>query len=153
MSILSWLKTVTEGNHAADVMHAHPPVQFAAGEEQFHGLNMRDALDAHIRWVQRLENQISGSDREKIQVATVACDDRCALGEWIHGAARIQFGNLPEYANLKRDHAEFHLRVGEVLIDIQAGAVEDARNRMRDIRRESGNVQLALIRLYSKSQN
>lgn len=152
MSILSWFKSVTEGGSTADLVQSQP-MHFAAGEERFHGLDMRHAMDAHTAWTGRLEAQINGTAEETLDVGTVACDDCCTLGEWIHGDARHQFGGLPSYDQLRKVHAGFHLKAGEVLNEVRNGRVEDARRLMRDIRHESGNVQLALVRLYSDSRD
>lgn len=152
MSILSWFKTVTEGGATADLVQSQP-MSFAAGEETFHGLDMRQAMDAHMAWTGRLEAQINGTAAEKLDVGTVACDDCCTLGEWIHGAARHQFGHLPSYDKLRHIHTGFHLKAGEVLNEVQNGRADDARRLLRDIRHESGNVQLALVRLYSEARD
>ncbi len=152
MSILSWLKAVTSGDATADFIQS-TPMQFAAGEEELHGLNMKDALDAHLAWMNRLETVLSGSSEEKLSVATVASDHNCILGKWLHGDGRQQFGQKAEYKELLRTHAEFHLAVGEVLNDVENGQRERAQGRLKDIRHRSGQVQLALVRLYSTTIN
>lgn len=148
MSILSWLKAVTHGEGSADLIAA-TPMHFAPGEEEFHGLNMKEALDAHLNWIHRLEVQMSGVSREQLDIAKVAGDHDCTLGTWIHGAARRQFGELPEYVELRKAHADFHLGVGAVLNDVKNGDTVSAEGGMKKIRHQSGVVQLALIRLYS----
>ncbi len=152
MSILSWLKKVTSGDVSAEFMHSQP-MQFAQGEEHFHGLNMKEALDAHIAWAHRLEAQLNGGASEELEVGMVATDNRCTLGQWIHGPGRQMFGDTPEFQELKRIHAEFHLCAGEVLNDIQHGQQELARGNIKSIRRKSGDVQLSLVRLYSKAND
>ena len=147
MSILSWLKSVTSGNASADLIHN--PIQFAAGEEEFQGLNMKDALDAHTQWTQRLEAILNGSSQESLEVGTVAGDNNCTLGHWIHGHARQHFNHLTEYHELKRIHAEFHIVAADVLNNFQNGSKAIASDRLRTIRGKSGEVQIALIRLYS----
>ena len=150
MSILSWLKAVSANGSSAEAIQSQT-MQFADGEEQFHGLNMKNALDAHIEWSHRLEAQISKTATEELEVGIVASDDRCTLGKWLHSVARDEFGNLPEYEELKRIHAAFHLKAGEILNDVQNGETENARALLKDLRRGSGEVQLSLVRLYSKA--
>ncbi len=147
MSILSWLKTVTHGGNTADLINQ--PLTFGAGEEEFQGLNMKDALDAHTQWTHRLEAILNGTSNETLEVGTVAADCHCALGHWIHGHAKQNFSNLSEYDELKRKHAEFHLTAGEVLNNVQNGEGHKASEGLRKIRGKSGEVQIALIRLYS----
>jgi len=150
MSVLNWLKTVTKRGASADVIAANP-VKFGEGEEEFYGLDMRAALDAHIAWTRRLQAQLEGEDTEALEVSTVAADDNCTLGKWIYGAARARFGKIDEYNDLRRVHADFHLKAGEILNKAQNGESGAARDDLKAIRRKSGEVQLALVRLYSAS--
>lgn len=151
MSILAWLKDVAAGQRL-DLMEAGT-LTFAEGEEQFHGLNMKDALDAHMEWTRRLEAKLNGDNQESLDVATVASDCECKLGKWIHGAAKQQFGEVPDFHHLRNTHAEFHLNAGEILNDVLHGNREEALANLKQLRYQSGNVQLALVRLYSHVHN
>ena len=152
MSILSWLKGVTAGAESADDVSSKP-IAFAEGEEEFHGLNMKDALDAHEKWYHRLEDKLNGTSNEVLDVATVACDDKCKLGMWIYSQGKNQFGNVPEYGELKSVHADFHLTAGSVLNNVLNGEGEQARDGLKKVRHKSGGVQLALVRLYSQAKS
>lgn len=146
MSILTWLKSVSSSHSTALMEH---PLKFAPGEEEFHGLDMRDALNAHVQWTHRLEDIISGKSDEQPEVGTVASDCHCLLGKWIHGYAKQQFEEHAEYQELKRLHADFHLSAGQILNSIQNGEMDDAKLALKELRFKSGNVQLALVRLYA----
>lgn len=150
MSILTWLKNVTANGSSAALMQES--LEFAAGEEEFRGLNMRDALNAHVQWTHRLEDIISGKSNEQLEVGTVASDCHCLLGEWIHSYAKQHFGSIGEYSELKKLHADFHLSAGQILNNIQNEQMEDAKNALKELRYKSGNVQLALVRLYAQAQ-
>lgn len=150
MSILSWLKAVTEGGSSPELIQSSR-VQFAQGEESFHGLDMKHALDAHTNWLHRIELKLNGLSNEHLDLAKVAGDHDCTLGHWIHGEAKQRFGDLPEYQELRNIHASFHLMVGQTLNDIENGDGARAREALKPIRHKSGEVQLALIRLYSKA--
>jgi hypothetical protein len=151
MSILSWLKSVTADGDASEQISSKQ-MTFSAGEEEFHGLNMKDALDAHENWYHRLEDKITGKSDERLEVATVACDDKCKLGMWIYSQGKHNFGTLPEFGELKSVHADFHLTAGNVLNDVLNGEGAQARDGLKKVRHKSGGVQLALVRLYSKSR-
>lgn len=146
MGILSWLKGFTAG----DVVGT---ASFAPGEETFHGLNMKDAIDAHIAWKAKLETQISGN-AEKLEIGQVASDDRCTLGCWIHGTGKQEFGMLPEFSDLVRDHAQFHLIAGSILMEAHAEKTQEALKQLRgsEFRHASDMVQLTLVRLYAKAK-
>lgn len=148
MSILSWLKQATSGDLAS-----HQPAFFAEGEEHFKGLNMKEALDAHTAWTHRLQDKIDGSSSEDLDIAKVAADGNCPLGQWIHGDAKQHFHHMVEYEELKRVHANFHLDCGKVLNDVQNGDGSEARQGLKVVRHRSGDVQLALIRFYEKARD
>lgn len=144
MSILSWLKNTLSGEVPAKM-------EFADHEQHLHGLDMRSALDAHAAWKNRLEAQIRGDAGETLSVAAVAADNNCALGKWIHGDGRDQFGAYPEYAQLRKVHVDFHLCAGGILSDAHDGNTVAADGALRkDFRHHSDAVQLALVRLYAK---
>lgn len=151
MSILSWLKTVGSSVTSAELIDTES-MTFAKGEEEFHGLDMKAALDAHSAWNKRLEGKISGTNNEPLSLATVASDCECQLGKWIHGPAKAQFGSVADYDELRRVHADFHLKAGEILNNVQNGDATTASSNLKELRFQSGNVQLALVRLYSHAQ-
>lgn len=153
MSILRWFKEVTSGSATADLIEQ--PLVFIDGEQEFHGLDIKDALDAHTAWTQRLERIIAGNSDEDLNVyaiARVASDCECKLGQWIHGEAARQFGDEAVLNELRHEHADFHLKAGEILNNIFSGEQDDANANLKKLRYQSGIVQLALVRLYSHSK-
>ncbi len=148
MSILSWLKEVTIGDNSAGFIDTNSMV-FANGEEHFHGLDMKTALDAHMAWEKRLEDKIGGKNHEPLDVATVGSDCNCTLGKWLYGSAKMQFGETPEYLELRQVHADFHLNAGEIVNNVLNGDREKALKNLRELRFQSGKVQLSLVRFYS----
>lgn len=144
MSILSWLKNTLSGEATAKL-------EFAEHEHHLCGLDMKSALEAHAEWKARLEAQIRGDAGETLSVAAVAADNGCALGHWIYGEGKTQFADYPEYVQLRRVHAEFHLCAGSILSEAHDGNATVANNALRkDFRHHSDAVQLALVRLYAK---
>jgi hypothetical protein len=148
MGILSWLKSIGSGGGEAAA-----PLQFEADEQHFHGLDMKAAIEAHIAWKTRLEAQIRGDAGEKLEVGVVAADSNCALGKWIHGDGKKEFGQMPEFEQLRAVHAEFHLCAGSILSDAHNGDKDSAAASLKSaLRRNSDTVQLALVRLYAKAK-
>lgn len=152
MSILTWLKEVTTGTGKAEFIESGE-LTFADGEEQFNGLDMKAALDAHTRWTQRLAGKLNGTNPENLDAATVSSDADCRLGKWIHGTAKKRFGQLPAYEELRQIHADFHRKAGEILHSVAEANSELARAYLRELRHQSGQVQLALVRLYSHARD
>lgn len=152
MSILSWLKEVTTGDNKAGFIDTDS-MTFAKEEVEFHGLDMKAALDAHVAWTKRLEDKLSGSNDEELDVATVASDCECTLGKWLHGTAQNKFGESPDYEELRQVHADFHLKAGDILNNVLHGEKDSAINNLKELRFQSGKVQLSLVRLYSHAQH
>lgn len=101
-----------------------PAGQLPAGmtkSEAAAGINIRTAIDAHIRWRHRLESFVQGTSDENLQVPVVAADDQCALGRWLHGEAKQRYGHFDLFRELVEVHAQFHQYAGRVLEAALAG--------------------------------
>ncbi len=148
MSILSWLKRGAEGEDSVSNATVEP------GEDFFHGGNMKKAIDAHVAWTDRLAAQINGVSSETLDISIVASDDHCVLGKWIHSVGNKSYGHLPEFAELKDEHARFHHKAGNVLREADSKGKEAAEALLHssEFRHASDKVQLGLVRLYTKSQ-
>lgn len=153
MGLLRWVKALTSGQSdksddaGSEPADAAPP---AEGGGELAGLNFRSAIDAHMKWKARLESCLSDASEEKLDVAVVSCDDQCLLGRWIYGAGGQHYGDLPEFQQMKEEHARFHHCAGEVLTCCQAGDKEGANRKLisGDYPRTSERVKLHLARLY-----
>lgn len=84
------------------------------------------AIEAHRAWKMKLRRAISS--QEKLDIATIARDDCCALGRWIHGPGGHRHGRNPNFGALRDKHREFHHSVGEIARKINRGRHEDAEN-------------------------
>ncbi len=148
MGILLWFKRAAAGEENGG------NTTFEPGEGNFHGLYIKDAIDAHFAWKARLAAQISGTNSETLEIGVIASDDRCALGKWIHSEGKKMYGNLPEFAELLRQHAQFHLNAGIVLFEAHNNGNESAARMLHgsEFRNASDMVQLGLVRLYAKSR-
>jgi len=82
------------------------------------------AVRAHEQWKWRLEDYLGGKG-DKLEAATVAADNRCALGAWIYGPGR-SLGARPEYEPLRGAHAAFHRCAGQVVSLSDAGKRDEA---------------------------
>ncbi|MCX7192824.1 MAG: CZB domain-containing protein, partial [Proteobacteria bacterium] len=83
--------------------------------EEIAGLNFKTALEAHIKWKQRLKGVIDGSGTEVLDPRVVARDDQCALGKWIYTEGQAQFGNQPGFVAVVTAHTHFHKCAGNTL--------------------------------------
>ncbi len=126
----------------------------APGEGNLSGLNLKEALDAHAEWKNRLQTEIDGlSTNAPLDVSLVASDCQCTLGKWLHGTGKKKFARLPEYKKALKAHASFHISAAEVVIEYQSGNTEQAKKLLSTSFREaSNNNQLELVRLFSAAK-
>ncbi|HVT96345.1 MAG TPA: CZB domain-containing protein, partial [Acidobacteriaceae bacterium] len=84
-------------------------------------MNFDRAVEAHAKWKQKLAAYIAKPDRS-LNADETGRDDGCELGQWLHGKGR-RFADRPEFAQLIRDHAEFHAAAGEIIRGADAGRI------------------------------
>jgi len=151
MGLLDWFRSAAKpGGENPDIS----TVPEAAGESaETAGLNFKDAVMAHQRWKTRLQACIDGTSQEKLDAATVSRDDQCVLGEWINGTGAEKFGGVRAFAQLKAEHAQFHLLAGEVLAAAYAGRKAEAEQTLRAaFAQSSARVQVHLASLFLEAR-
>ena len=82
------------------------------------------AIEAHRAWKVKLRSAIA--QRERLDADAICRDDRCSLGQWLHGPGGARWGSRPAFVKLVEEHAEFHRAAGEVAATINRGAYEQA---------------------------
>jgi methyl-accepting chemotaxis protein len=76
------------------------------------GFDFDKAVDAHRAWKVTLSTALA--EHTQLDAATIRCDDRCALGQWLHGEGSARFASRPHFVRLLQQHAEFHEAAAEV---------------------------------------
>jgi methyl-accepting chemotaxis protein len=82
------------------------------------------AIEAHRAWKVKLRSAMS--KHEQLDAASICRDDRCPLGQWLHGAGGQRWGTHPAFTQLIARHAEFHKAAGEVARAVNQGAYAQA---------------------------
>lgn len=138
--------SASEANIAAS--DAPKPLMTAA--EEAAGLNIRTAIDAHIKWRRRLEDFVQGTSHENLQVNVVSADNNCILGKWIHGDGQAKYGHLQLFTELVSVHAKFHEHAGAVLAAAKSGRRDEALGLLQagNYPRTSAKVKHLLAKLY-----
>jgi hypothetical protein len=95
-------------------------------------INIMDEIDSHIRWKVRLQKYLGGSSGETLDPEVICRDDRCTLGQWIHGPARNHFNDSDGYKLLRAKHAKFHAVAGEVVKKAQHNEKAAAQRMMEN---------------------
>ena len=66
------------------------------------------------------------AEHGQLDADTICRDDRCPLGQWLHGQGGQRWGSQPGFVALLEKHAEFHGAAGAVARQINGGAYADA---------------------------
>jgi methyl-accepting chemotaxis protein len=82
------------------------------------------AIAAHRDWKVKLRKAIA--QKEQLDADSICRDDRCPLGQWLHGPGGAQWGSRPTFVALLERHAAFHVAAGDVARRINAGSYADA---------------------------
>ena len=82
------------------------------------------AIDAHRQWKVKLRAAIA--EHAQLDAEAICRDDRCPLGQWLHGAGGQRWGTQPGFVALLESHAEFHKTAGGVARKINAGDYQSA---------------------------
>jgi len=112
----------------------------------------KTAIDAHVKWKERLQDYVAGSGGEDLTVDLVASDDQCSLGIWLAGEGREHYGHLPAFEEVCRIHSQFHTCAGEVLKAAKIGHRQRALDMLEegDYARASDAVTVALVELFAR---
>ena len=113
-------------------------------------LDVKQAIDSHVRWRQRLEDFIRGTSFERLSAEAVAATYRCELGQWIHGAGKARYGHLDLFTDLETAHARLHEQSGTILEAAISGDREQALVRLQAVEysRATAKVKNLLAKIY-----
>jgi len=147
MGFFNWFKRLTSAETVQDINS--PPAEGDHGAE-IGGLNFMAAIDVHMKWKGQLESYIQGAGREDMQVEIISRDDQCLLGQWIYGAGNARYGTLDTFAEMKAQHAHFHVCAGKVLATAKEGHKQEALHMLAhgDYLRASERIKMLLAKLY-----
>lgn len=84
-------------------------------------MKIKEVIAAHLAWKERLQHaidvKVSGGGCIDAFAghtpASIACDDKCVLGQWIYGEGK-KYARTSLFFKVKQLHKEFHLHAGEI---------------------------------------
>ncbi len=91
-------------------------------------MNLDTALQKHIDWKQHFRNAIT--KQQQMDVTTIAKDNCCELGIWLHGEAKVKYSTLSNYSLVLTKHAEFHVEAGKIASAINANSYAVAQEML-----------------------
>ncbi|MEQ1591639.1 MAG: CZB domain-containing protein [Thiobacillaceae bacterium] len=117
-------------------------------------MNVQQALMQHGEWKLRFRTAIV--ERQALDEEAACSDRRCALGSWLHGEAREQFGHLESYQDCRTKHAAFHEEAGKIAKTINTGNYPEAEAQLglsSPFSVISGGLAAALIKLKKETES
>lgn len=122
----------------------------ADAPQEIAGLNVKTAIEAHVKWKQRLKEVVDGTGSEVLDPYIVARDDQCQLGKWLHSEGRKQFGAHPGFMPVVTSHARFHRCAGHTLQLALDGKAKEAEAELTsgEFASASLDVSTQLMRLW-----
>lgn len=112
----------------------------------------KTAIDAHVKWKERLQEHITGRSQETLTMDSVARDDACALGVWLNGEGSQHYGHAPGFDAVRQAHTRFHRCAGDVLTTAGKGRPDEALRMLEEgeYARASDDVTNALVDLFAQ---
>lgn len=93
-------------------------------------MDLDHAILAHYEWKNKLRAAIS--NQSHLDAATLARDDACEFGRWLHGEGGKLHGRKPEFTALLQKHKAFHVEAGKVAVQINARHYEEAAHMVEN---------------------
>lgn len=87
-------------------------------------MDLSKAIDKHAEW--KLKFRAAIQKKEQMDAVTIAMDNCCDLGKWLHGDGRSRLGALAAHGECLTKHAAFHAEAGKVARTINAGKLAEA---------------------------
>ncbi len=100
---------------------------------------------AHLRWVDRLNNMLAGKAR--FQASEIENHITCILGQWYYQRGQIDFGHLPEFIQLEEPHIRMHKAVVDAVTAHNQGDQKAAQAATRTAKQLSHDIVELLDRL------
>lgn len=116
-------------------------------------MDLDSAIGKHAEWKMKFRNAIS--KQEQMDAATLAKDNCCDLGKWLHGEAKTSFSRLASHAECIKKHASFHVEAGKVATAINAKKYAEAEAMIAggtSYAQASSAVGVAIMRLKKEAK-
>lgn len=91
------------------------------------GLDVHAAIVGHQRMRQRLLTCSHGHCDPLLDAEELCFDDRCRIGQWLHGPARARLGGHRGFVDLLEQHRMFHVSASNVVSLARSGRQEQAQ--------------------------
>jgi methyl-accepting chemotaxis protein len=83
-------------------------------------MTSKDAITAHVNWKLRIHTLLTGKLPDKLDPQSIARDNVCELGKWLHSDGRNEIPKA-QHAELLAIHADFHKEAARIVGEFYAG--------------------------------
>jgi len=87
-------------------------------------MDLNNAVAKHAEWKTKFRMAISKN--ETMDASTIAKDNCCELGKWLHGEGKNKFGHLSTLSDCLAKHSSFHIEAGKIANAINAKKYTEA---------------------------
>lgn len=87
-------------------------------------MDLKKAIEKHVAWKMKFRAAIDG--HQSMDQVSIAKDNVCELGAWLHGPARAECSHCPSFHALIDAHREFHAEAGRIAAAINAKRFAEA---------------------------
>jgi hypothetical protein len=144
------LKFLRFGRSPDSVLTTMRASTVAEVEADIRRLDIDAAIAAHENWKARLDAYLAGKSSEDFRPEVICFDDRCDLGQWLHGPGRERLGKYASFKLLVDEHRNFHYHAANVVSFVESGRLDKAVNLLgTDFERSSARV-IELLRLLKE---
>jgi methyl-accepting chemotaxis protein len=115
-------------------------------------MDLNLAIAVHSEWKTLLLAAIINN--ETLDTASIAKDNCCELGKWLHSDAKARYGSLPSFVTCVAKHAKFHVEASKVAAAINTKKYPDAHamlNAGTAYSAASSAVQVAIENLKTEA--
>ncbi len=91
-------------------------------------MDLNHAVAKHAEW--KTKFRVAITKKETMDAQTIAKDNCCDLGKWLHEDGLLQFGKLASHRDCVVKHAQFHTKAGKVATAINAKKYEEAEHML-----------------------
>ena len=116
-------------------------------------MNFDSAIVAHTTWKNKLKNYLEKKDGS-LNAADVQSDQKCELGQWIHGEGS-KWNQKPAFIDLRARHAQFHAAAAALVRKVDSGqSVNDdiIVGSGSEFSKSTAAVVKALVKLRDETQ-
>lgn len=87
-------------------------------------MDLDSAIGKHAEWKMKFRTAIAR--QESMDAESIAKDNCCELGKWLHADGKTKFGKLLGHTECLNKHAAFHAEAGKVARTINAKKYSEA---------------------------